>query len=105
MLSNDNVEEKLSLNEKKIRELSIRLEKLDSDITEFLEELEVTPEQLTTFISHKGNFTDNNWEALQKHKKQLDEKLEVELKNVRNPHKTKKALESLHVARHWLHVK
>lgn len=105
MLPNDNVEEKISLNDKKIRELSIRLEKLDSDVSEFMAELEVTPEQLSSFISHKANFTDNNWDQLQKHKKQLDEKLDVDIKNVRNPHKTKKALDSLHVQRHWLHVR
>lgn len=105
MLSQDNIEEKLNMNEKKLREMSIRLEKLDRDIANFLHEMEVTPEQLTAFISKKEHFTEGNWEELQKHKKQLDEKLEVELKNVRNPLKAKKALASLNVNRHWLYVK
>lgn len=105
MLSHDNIEEKLNVNEKKIRELAIRHEKLDSDISSFLVDLEVTPEQLTAFISKQENFTEDNWQELQKQKQQLDEKLDVELKNVRNPLKSKKALASLHVARHWLHVR
>ena len=105
MISQDNTEEKLIINENKIRELSIRFEKLNSDITNFLEELEVTPEQLTTFISNKDNFTEDNWEVLQQRKKQLDEKLDIELKNVRNPLKVKKALASLNVHQHWLYVK
>ncbi len=105
MLSKDNIEEKLNLNEKHIRELSIRFEKLEKDISSFLEELEVTTEQLTAFISQKDNFTDDNWQELQKHKKQLEEKLETDLKSIRNPLNSKKALASLNVGRHWLHVK
>lgn len=105
MLSQDNFEEKLQGNEKKIRELSIRLEKLESDVSVFLKELEVTPDQLTAFISKKENFTEENWEELQKQKKQLDEKLDLQLKNVRDPLKIKKALGSLNVGQHWLYVK
>lgn len=105
MLSQENVEEKLNNNEKKIRELAILLEKVDNDVSIFLQELEVTPEQLTTFISNQENFTENNWLELQKQKKQLDEKLDTALKNVRNPLKAKKALDALHVPRHWLHVR
>lgn len=104
MFSQD-TEEKLNLNEKKIRELAIRHEKLDNDVADFLKELEVTPEQLTAFISKKENFTEENWEELQNQKKKLDEKLDVELKNVRDPLKSKKALASLNVNRHWLYVK
>ncbi len=91
--------------EKKIKELAIRHEKLDNDISDFLTELDVTPEQLSAFISKKENFTEENWEVLQKRKKSLDEKLEVELKNVRDPKKAKKALASLNVQRHWMFVK
>lgn len=105
MLFQDNIEEKLNINEKKIRELAIHHEKLDSDVHQFLNELEVTPAQLNAFISNKENFTESNWQELQKHKKQLDEKLDVDLKNVRNPLKSKKALASLNVNRHWLHVR
>lgn len=105
MFSTDNFEEKLVHNEIKMRELDIRHEKLDHDISNFFEELQVTPEQLTAFISTKDNFTEENWQELQKQKKQLDEKLDIELKNVRNPLKSKKALASLNVGRNWLHVK
>ncbi len=105
MFSKDNIEEKLHINEKKIRELDIRFETLENDISKFLQELDVTPEQLTAFISQKDNFTQENWEELQKQKKQLDEKLEVELKNVRDPKKAKKAFASLNVGNHWLYVK
>lgn len=105
MLSNDTTEEKLKINEKKLRELAIRLESLDSEIHGFLNELNVTPEQLSAFVSCKDNFTDDNWEELQQQKMKLDQKLDVEIKNVRDPLKSKKALASLNVARHWLHVR
>lgn len=105
MFFQDTAEEKLKVNEKKMRELAIRLEKLDSDISAFLEELNVTPEQLTSFVSNKDNFTDSNWIDLQAEKKKLDEKLNTELKNIRNPLKSKKNLASLNVSQHWLYVK
>lgn len=105
MFFKDSAEEKLTINEKKIQELAIRLEKLDLDINGFLKEMEVTPEQLTTFISQKENFTEDNWKELQEQKKKLDEKLDLELRNIRNPLKTKSALASLNVGRHWLHVR
>lgn len=104
MFTKDNIEEKINLNKKKIREMDIRHERLDSDIEAFLEELEVTPEKLTSFISNKENFTEENWQTLQDQKKQLDEKLNLSL-NIRNPLQTKKALASLNVGSHWLHVK
>lgn len=105
MLFGDKLEEQVTNNEKKIRELSIRHEKLDLDVSNFLKELEVTPEQLSAFITKKENFTEDNWEELQNQKKKLDEKLDLELKNVRNPLKSKKALASLNIRQHWLHVK
>lgn len=105
MFLKDNIEEKLSANEKKIRELDIRFEKLNNDIKNFLNELQVTPEQLTSFISQKENFTEENWEELQKQKKQLEDKLNLELKNITNPLKSKKARASLNIDRHWLYVK
>ena len=105
MLSNDKTEEQLKTNEKKIRELAIRLESLDKDTHSFLQELEVTPEQLTSFVSRKENFTEDNWESLQQQKKKLDEKLDIEIKNIRDPLKSKKALQSLNIAQHWLHVR
>jgi hypothetical protein len=105
MFLRESTEDRLKKNEKKIQELVIRHEKLDQDITNFLEELEVTPEQLTAFISAKENFTEDNWLRLQEHKEKLHIKLDVELKNIRDPHKTKKARDSLHIGSHWLHVK
>ncbi|MBS4169833.1 Uncharacterized protein NEOC95_000551 [Neochlamydia sp. AcF95] len=105
MFSPDILEEKLNINERKMRELAIRLEKLDEDTHAFLEELEISPEQLTTFISQKENFTDSNWQELQQQKKQMDDKLETELNNIRNPLQSKQIFSSLNVARHWLYVR
>lgn len=105
MFSTENIEEKINTNEKKIRELDIRHEKLDMDISNFLEELDVTPEQLSAFISNPENFTEENWKELQRRKKQLDEKLNVELKSIRDPLKSKKAFASLKINPQWLYVK
>jgi hypothetical protein len=105
MFFQDKAEEKLSINERKLKELAARQEKLDDEVAHFLSELEVTPEQLSTFLANQDNFTEENWKELQHRKKMLDEKLDLELKNIRNPLSVKKALASLNVGQHWLHVR
>lgn len=105
MFFQDKLEEKIKNNKKKALEIDIRLEKLDHDITKFLEELPLSIEQLNIFLANHENFTQEEWEALQHIKQRLDERLQRELDNIRNPNKTKKSLEGLRVQRHWLHVR
>lgn len=105
MFFQNTLDEKITENEKKIKDLKNRLESINFQSDSFFEELEVTEEQLSSFISDENNFTKENWDQLQKEKKKLDDKLNVELANIKNPLKSKKNLASLHVAQHWLHVR
>lgn len=98
-------EQKMQQQKKKIQEMELRIANLDEEVEELLESLKVSPEQLTAFLSNKENFTEENWNEVAKQKKELEEKLKRELDNVRNPIKSKKTYSSLHVQRHWLHVK
>lgn len=101
----DKLEAHLQKNEKAIQELSIRIEALNKDIDELLNELQVTPDQLTMFIENKDNFSEENWSSLQAQRKTLDEKLLRELLNISNPKKTKETFKQLNVQPHWLFVR
>lgn len=101
----DKREDKATHHEKLIQELSIRMEQLDREIDTLLKELKVTPDQLSTFIQEKDNFTEENWSQLQEQRRKLDEKLLCELKNVSDPLKTKKNYEGRVIGSNWIHVR
>lgn len=105
MKKEDELEGHIQKNEKAIQELSIRIEALNNDIDELLNELKVKPAQLTAFIENKANFSDENWEALQAQRKTLDEKLLRELVNISNPKKTRESFKQMNVQPHWLFVR
>lgn len=101
----ESLETKIKKNEQKAEALFQEILTLYQQEKIFLDELKVTPEQLTTFISAKENFTEQNWETLNFEKQKLDQKLQTELNNIRNPKKTKKAYSEKKIEGHWLYIK
>jgi len=99
------IESHLHKNECAIQELSIRIETLNRDVEELLNELSVTPEQLTAYIGNKDNFSEDNWQTLLDQRKALDEKLLRELLNISNPKKTQEKRKQMNVQPHWLFVR
>ena len=89
----------------RINELEIQNEALDQTVAEFLEENQVTAEQLTLFLSNPAHFTADNWEQLTNEKKKLNNQLERTLKNIVDPRKKKKAFQDLQIPNHWLYVR
>lgn len=98
-------EKKIETHGIKIQELEIQLESLDRNIAEFLQQMEIDLEKLTAYMEKPDNFSEQNWEELLTQKKLINDKLQRELNNIRNPIKTKSAYSNLHVERHWLHVR
>lgn len=105
MSLNSTLEEQIKKQEKRVQEIVIRMENLDRELDELFVDLKVTPEQLDTFISDKNNFTDENWEQLQNLRKVLEEKLQRELDNIRDPLKIKQTYSDRNVGRHWIFVR
>lgn len=106
MAIEEKLEEKIHRTERKLVELSLHIQRLSREYQEILEELALTPEQLKEFAENPANFPPPIWEQLQKEKKQMNEKLELELTNVRDANKTKKAIaERGTVQQHWLFVR
>lgn len=105
MSSTVKLEAHIQKNAQAIQELAIQIEAVNRDVHELLKELNVSPEQLTTFVENKDNFSEDNWNTLLEQRKVLDEKLLRELQNVSNPQKTKKTLQTMNVQPHWLFVR
>lgn len=102
----EQIDKNINLNETKIRAMSIQLENLNREIDEFFGQLQLNIDNLSSFMSNKNNFTEQNWDELNKQKQLVEEKLQRELDNIRNPLKTKASQASqMHVQRHWLYVK
>ncbi|MCB1112625.1 MAG: hypothetical protein H7A37_01850 [Chlamydiales bacterium] len=96
---------KIRQNEKKLRELRVRVDSLNKEVDGFLTSLGVSSEQLTAYVENRENFDDETWEKLQDERQKLDAKLTFELESVSDPTKTKKAYETLNVAPHWIFVR
>lgn len=100
------LENKIEQNNTKIKALSIQIENINREMDSFFKELQINFDNLSEFMSKKDNFTEENWEELSKQKKMIEERLQRELDNIRNPLKAKHAQSSQqHVQRHWLFVK
>ncbi len=102
----EKLEVKIHRAEKKIRELAVRTQHLSREYEKFLDELDLTPEQLKIFIDDPENFSPQIREEMQKEKKKIGERLNLELNNVRNANATEKTFsERGAIQRHWLFVR
>jgi len=99
------LEQDITKNDLSAQQLMIRIDSLDREIKGLLSELNISPEKLSTFVANQENFTEENWQELQKQRQLLDEKLNKELSNVRDPRKVKKNHEDRNIQRHWLFVR
>lgn len=104
-MSIDELEKKIQTNEIAIKKLSIDIDNIRRHNDELFADLNVTPQQISAFISNKDHFTPENWESLHHQKKQLDEKLTRELANIRNPGTIKKNQNDRANAHQWLFVR
>lgn len=98
-------EEQLLQQKKKSEELFIQMEALDKEVSQLLAELKITPEQVSIYLSNPDNFTRENWEELKKQRNILDEKLQKELNQIRNPLKMKQKYFERNNARYWIPVR
>lgn len=102
----EDVEQKIESNEKKISVLKMRLERFEKAFKEVYEDAEIAPEQLTEYLNTPSNFDPEIWSHIQDLRLQLDNKLNKELENIRNPFKMSQTYaERGEVQRHWLFVR
>lgn len=102
----EKLENQSTKNDLTLQELLIRIDGLDRQVKAFMDELEITPTQISEFVNNRENFTPENWEELENQRKMLDEKLDLELRNIRNPKHTQKNFSAqAGVQQHWIFVR
>jgi DNA-binding transcriptional MerR regulator len=100
------MDEKFHTTQIKMKELSIEMGKLELEHQKLMKNLGLTPEEIQAFASNESNYSPPIWEQLQQEKKQLDEKLNLSLNNIRDPNKVKKTLsETASIQSHWIFVR
>lgn len=105
MFGENSPEKTIDKQNKKAKELAIRIETLDQQENELLKELKVTAQQLSAFITDSKNFSEKNWQELKQVREKLDRKLSTELENITDPLKTQKAFKERKVDNHWIFVR
>jgi hypothetical protein len=102
----EKLEQRIEKMDLKLQELGIDLEYLDENFNQVLSNLNITSEELYTYIEDPKNFSPETQKKFEKERMQLDEKLNLALKNVKDPLKTKKTFsEKKEVQSHWLFVR
>jgi hypothetical protein len=106
MAIKEKLEEKIHRTEKKLKELSIHIQRLDHEYQLLLKEWSLTPKQIQEFAENPANFDPSVWEQLQKEQQERDEKLNLELNNVHDANKTKQVFSDRgKVQQHWMYVR
>lgn len=98
-------EDKTTINEKKIKELTIKADALNKEIENFYSEIAICPKKLADFSRKEENFFPEAWKELEKQRAMLDEKLSMQIKDIRNPLEAKGRYEDRNIARHWIPVR
>lgn len=101
----DTIEQKSKSLERKIKDICHEVEKLDKDILHFFADRGINPIEVSEYIENKENFSDHEWDEMQQVRAKLDEKLSLDLKNIRDPRKAKQAYNDRHVRPHWIFVR
>ncbi len=102
---NDELELKVQKHERDIRKLSIDLDNIRRQNQSLFDDLNVSSCQVSQFMSDPAQFTTEDWAHLVQEKKRIDDKREMELKNIRNPAQVKKTLTERAMPNHWIYVR
>lgn len=106
MIIKEKLETKIQRTQKKFLELSLHIQRLNREHQIILEEMDLTEEQLMEYAENPNNFSPQVWEKLQQDKKEIEERLEFQLKNIPDPAKTENSYSQRGaVQQHWLFVR
>lgn len=102
LFGKDDLGKRIEANDKKLQELQAKIAELDRETEEVFEQLEVTPEQIEKFLSDKNNFSDSDWEEIQRQIADIEAKAisQRDIIKVRRAYK-----ERSEIQRNWLFVR
>lgn len=98
-----NKEQDSTKNEIALKKLIHEIDNLKEETDKMFQELQICPVEFASFLQNPKNFTEQEWNALQQQRKDLDQTLSIS--HNANPLETKKAFNELHMSRNWLFVK
>lgn len=106
MSKEDELYQKYQSTQQKLKELAIMSESIERNYQALLKNLDLTPQELKSYMENPNNFTPIEWEDLQKEKEKMDEMLKLQLTTVCDPRKTKKKYaEKARVRQNWIFVR
>lgn len=106
MFNKESISDNILQTERKLKELSIKMEKVQQDYQKLLNEIGLSPEQISEYVDNPDNFSPPIWEMLQKERAHLDERLNLELSRIKDPRKNeKKYSDQAVIQQHWLFVR
>jgi len=92
--------------QQKINELLILSENLNNNYQKILEQLDLSDQQLTSFVENPENFSEKEWEDLEAEKKKMQEMLDLQMSHLQDPKKVqKKYSQRKRVKSNWLFVR
>ncbi|MBA2727758.1 MAG: hypothetical protein H0U49_06260 [Parachlamydiaceae bacterium] len=91
--------------EKKIKDVSAKFDRIEGLLDNLFAEHGISREELTAFLEDPKHFDHATWTELQKADKQLDQKLQLDLKNIKNNHSTAQKYKTLSRANQWMFVR
>lgn len=104
-LEKEDLEQKIESNERKVLELEQQFAAIEAESAVFFETIDVTPEEVDNFVKNRDNFSDKEWEELKKQERQLQEILQREINNIRDPEKAKRHYKERDIRPGWLFVR
>jgi len=93
---------KTKQNQRKLKEITLRMEALNQEIDAFFKEVGVSVEEFAKYASNSDNFTPQAWSEMEKRRKFLDERLQKELDSIQDPSRTKKSFDDHSASRNWI---
>lgn len=90
----------------KIKENALAIERLKNETDRLLNDFGIPLEHCQTFLTNPNNFSPAVWEELQRQRKILDDQLQKDLVNIKDPAKLKQTFsEKAQIQQHWLFVR
>jgi len=102
MFLNHSDEQKSQRITKAIKEISLRLERIEDEISSFYKEHNVSPQQLSHYLATPEHFSEEQWNTIQNLRKELEQRLQLDQEKAE---KKSTPPQKLTVQHHWLHVR
>lgn len=106
MLSKESPELLIERQTHELKELEARSEELKTHINKIFEEVGITPEELNAMLQKSENFSPDEWNAIQKQTKEVENRLNEEKDHTgKFSHSSQSRKELSELQRHWIFVK